>query len=44
VAVPRNEVSVPSHLGWPIGIGLGFGSVLLLNVSGSILSDANLSG
>jgi len=30
------------HLGWPSGIGLGPGSVLLLKVSGSILSDVNL--
>jgi len=33
-----------NHLGWPSGIGLGPGSVLLLKVSGSILSDANLRG
>jgi hypothetical protein len=30
------------YLGWSIGIGLRFGSVLILNVSGSILSDAKL--
>jgi len=33
-----------THLGWPGGIGLGLGSVLLLKVSGSILLGANLSG
>jgi len=33
-----------THLGWPSGIGLGLGSVLLLKVSGSILSSANLRG
>ena len=33
-----------THLGWPSGIGLGPGSVLLLEVSGSIPSDANLGG
>jgi hypothetical protein len=31
-------------LGWPGGIGLGLGSVLLRKVSGSILSGANLGG
>ena len=31
-------------MGWPSGIGLGFGSVLLLKVSGSILSGVNLGG
>jgi hypothetical protein len=31
-------------LGWPDGIGLGLGSVLLRKVSGSILSGANLGG
>jgi hypothetical protein len=29
---------------WPSGIGLGPGSVLLLEVSGSILTDVNLVG
>jgi len=29
-------------LGWPSGIGLGYGSVLLLEISGSILSGVNL--
>jgi len=33
-----------THLGWPSGIGLGLGSVLLLEVSGLILSSANLGG
>jgi len=33
-----------THLGWPSGIGLGPRSVLLLKVSGSILSGANLRG
>jgi hypothetical protein len=31
-------------LGWPSGIDLRSGSVLLLEVSGSILSSVNLSG
>ena len=31
-----------THLGWPSGIGLGSGIVLLLEVSSSILSGANL--
>jgi len=29
-------------LGWSSGIGLGYGSVLLIEVSDSIISDANL--
>jgi len=33
-----------THLSWPIGIGLGLGSLLLLKVSGSIISHANLKG
>jgi len=33
-----------THLSWPSGIGLGSGSVLLLKVSGLILSSANLRG
>jgi len=33
-----------THLGWPSGIGLEPGSVLLLKVLGSILSGANLRG
>jgi len=33
-----------THLGWPSGISLGSGSVLLLEVSGSIPSGANLGG
>jgi len=33
-----------THLGWPGGIDLGLGSVLLLKVSGSILFGTNLSG
>jgi len=33
-----------THLGWPSGIGLKLGNVLLLKVSGSILSSANLRG
>jgi len=33
-----------THLGWPSGIGLGPGSVLLFMVSGSILFGANLGG
>jgi len=33
-----------THLGWSSGIGLRPGSVLLLKVSGSILSGANLRG
>jgi hypothetical protein len=33
-----------THLGWSGGIGLGPGSVLLLKVSSSILSGANLGG
>jgi len=32
------------HVGWPDGIGLGPESVLLLEVSGSILFSANLGG
>jgi len=32
------------HLGWPGGIDLGSGSVLLLEVSSSILSSVNLGG
>jgi len=31
-------------LGWPGGIGLGLGSVLLLKVLGSILSGVNWGG
>jgi len=38
------EVKIKTHLGWPGGIGLGPGSVLLLKVSGSILPGANLNG
>jgi len=30
-----------THLGWPGGISLGLGSMLLLKVSGLILSSAN---
>jgi hypothetical protein len=33
-----------THLDWPGGIDLWSGSVLLLEVSGSILSSANLGG
>ena len=33
-----------THLCWPDGIDLGPGSVLLLEVSGSIRSDDNLIG
>ena len=33
-----------THLGWPSGIDLEPGSVLLLKVSCSILSGANLKG
>jgi len=33
-----------TRLGWPSGIGLEPESVLLLKVSGSILSGANLRG
>ena len=33
-----------THLGWPSGIDLGSGNVLLLKVSGSILSGANFRG
>jgi hypothetical protein len=36
--------ALATHLGWPSGIGLGPGSVLLLEVSGSILSGVNLGG
>jgi hypothetical protein len=32
------------HLGWSGGIGLGLGTVLLLKISISILSSANLGG
>lgn len=39
---PRGEAS--THFGWLGGIGLRSGSVLLLKVSGSILSDVNLGG
>jgi len=35
---------MPIHLGWPSGIGLKPGSVLLLKVSGLILSGVNLRG
>jgi len=35
---------IETHLGWLGGIGLRRASVLHLKVSGSILSDANLSG
>jgi len=38
--VSKNE----THLSWPGGIDLAPGSVLLLEVSGSIFSGANLSG
>jgi len=33
-----------THVGWSDGIGLGFESVLLLEVSGSIPTGANLGG
>jgi len=33
-----------THFGWPSDIGLKLGSVLLLKVSGSNLSSANLRG
>jgi len=33
-----------THLGWPGGIGLGLGSLLLLEVSRSILPSTNLGG
>jgi len=38
------EIEKTLDMGWPSGIGLGPGSVLLLKVSGSILSDANMRG
>jgi len=38
------KVLVVIHLGWPSGIGLRPGSVLLLKVSSSILSNAKLKG
>jgi len=37
-------VHIETHLGWPDGIDLGFVSVLLLEVSGSIPSGVNLGG
>jgi len=37
-------MEIGTHLGWPSGIDLEPGSVLLLKVSGSILSGANLRG
>jgi hypothetical protein len=36
--------NIKTHLGWSDGIGLGLGSVLLVKVSGSILTGANLGG
>jgi len=38
------EVNELTHLGWPDGIDVGFRSVLLLEVSDSILSGTNLGG
>jgi len=38
------KASYFAHLGWPSGIGLGSGSVLLLEVSSLILYGANLGG
>jgi len=39
-----SKFSLVTHLGWPIDIDLGLRSVLLLKVSGSIISGANLGG
>jgi len=39
---PYNIWEVKTHLCWSGGIDLGPGSVLLLEESGSILSDVNL--
>ena len=41
---PTQNLIFSTHLGWPSGIGLGSASVLLLEISSSILSDANLGG
>jgi hypothetical protein len=38
------EVVYIRHFGWPSGIGLGSGSVILLEVSGSIIPSVNLGG
>jgi len=42
--IPHQPGHNLTHLGWPSCIDLGPGSLLLLKVSGSILSGANLRG
>jgi hypothetical protein len=44
ISMTLSLIKYLTHLGWSGGIGLGPGSVLLLKVSSSILSGANLGG
>jgi len=39
-----NMMSLLTHLDWPSGIDLGHESVLILKVSGSIITAVNLGG